>query len=276
VTGLGSALRRKKLLMAEDHESSRRSLRQMVIPWGMDAEFAVDAAGLLTRLDQTPPPDVLLLDRELPGVEIEKLLTQIRALPAGKSLPLVLLSTQRLRTSDTVMQELGITQSVSKPARRSSLFEALTRAVTSVDATRKPLSRTDLDATLAMQMPLRILLADDNPVNLKVGQSYLHKMGYRPEMAANGREVLSALEQHPFDIVILDVQMPEMDGFEAAREIRSRYTEEKRPKIIAITGNAMEGDREKCLEAGMDDYISKPVRPKELEAALRRWGKPKG
>ncbi len=276
VTGLGSALRRKKLLVVEDHESSRKSLRQMVIPWGMDAEFAVDSASLLTRLSQTPLPDLVLLDRELPGVEMEKLLAKIRALPAGKSLPLALLSTQRLRSSDTVMQELGITQSVSKPARRSSLFEALTRTMTSVDATPKPLSRTDLDATLAMQMPLRILLADDNPVNLKVGQSYLHKMGYRPEMAANGREVLSALEQHPFDIVILDVQMPEMDGFEAAREIRSRYTEEKRPKIIAITGNAMEGDREKCLEAGMDDYISKPVRPKELEAVLRRWGKPKG
>jgi signal transduction histidine kinase len=274
-TGSGTVLRKKRLLIVEDHEASRKSLRQMAIPWGMEVEFAVDAAGLLARLKQTPLPDLVLLDRELPGTEGEKLLAQIRAVPEGAALVIVLLSIHRLRTSDQVLQDLGITQSVPKPARRAALYEALTRAITSVDATRRPLAVTELNSMLAMQMPLRILLADDNPVNLKVGQSYLQKMGYRPELAANGQEVLAALEQHPFDLVILDVQMPVMDGFTAAREIRARYTEANRPKMIAITGNAMEGDREKCLEAGMDDYISKPVRPKELEAALRRWGKPK-
>lgn len=275
VTGTGSALRRKKLLVLEDHAPSRQSLRQMVVPWGMEVDFASDAAALVTRLGQAPAPHLLLLDRELPNTEVEKLVAQIRAHPAGVTLPIVLLSTQRLRSSDEVLRGFGITQSVLKPARRSALYESLTRAITAADAVPKALASTDLDGTMASQMPLRILLADDNPVNLKVGQSYLHKMGYRPELAANGLEVLAALEHHPFDLVILDVQMPEMDGFTAAREIRKRYPDAKRPKIIAITGNAMEGDREKCLEAGMDDYISKPVRPKELESALRRWGKPK-
>jgi len=275
-TGSGTVLRKKRLLIVEDHEASRKSLRQMAIPWGMDVELAPDAAGLLARLNQSPLPDLVLLDRELPGTEAEKLLAQIRALPGGKALVIVLLSVQRLRASDQVLHDLGITQSVPKPARRAAFYEALTRSITSVDATRRPLAATELDITLAMQMPLRILLADDNPVNLKVGQTYLQKMGYRPELAANGLEVLAALEQHPFDLVILDVQMPEMDGYTAAQKIRARYSEANRPKIIAITGNAMEGDREKCLDAGMDDYISKPVRPKELEAALRRWGKPKG
>ncbi|HEY1173948.1 MAG TPA: response regulator [Verrucomicrobiae bacterium] len=275
VTGTGSALRRKKLLVLEDHAPSCQSLRQMVIPWGMDVDFASDAETLLARLGQAPAPHLLLIDRELPNTQVEKLVTQIRAHEVGVTLPVVLLSVQRLRSSDDVLRGFGITQSVLKPARRSALYESLTRAVSVADAAPKPLASTDLDTTLAAQMPLRILLADDNPVNLKVGQSYLHKMGYRPELAANGFEVLAALEQHPFDLVILDVQMPEMDGFTAAREIRKRYSDDKRPKIIAITGNAMEGDREKCLEAGMDDYISKPVRPKEIEAALRRWGKQK-
>ena len=273
VTGVGSALSRKRLLVAEDHEATRQSLRKMVIPWGMDVEFATDATALLARLEQEPEPDVLILDRELPDIDAEKLVAQIRDLPAGKSLPVVLLSHQRLRSSDEVMQGLGVTHCLAKPARRASLFDVLTRALANSDDTRRPLKSSGLDQTLAMQMPLRILLADDNPINLKVGQSYLQKMGYRPELASNGKEVLTALENHPFEVVILDVQMPVMDGYEAAREIRKRYGNEKRPKLIAITGNAMEGDREKCLEAGMDDYITKPVRPRELEAVLRRWGK---
>jgi len=97
-------------------------------------------------------------------------------------------------------------------------------------------------------------------------------MGYRPEMANNGLEVIQALELKPFDLVLMDVQMPEMDGYEAARQICDRWPDQ-RPRLIAMTGNAMQGDREKCLLAGMDDYIAKPVRPKELEAALLRWGK---
>jgi signal transduction histidine kinase len=273
VTGTGSTLSRKRLLVAEDHEASRQALRKMAIPWGMEVEFATDATSLLARLEQGPLPDVLLLDRELPDTDAEKLLAQIRELPTGKSLPVVLLSKQRLRSSDEAMIGLGVTHCVAKPARRSSLFDSLTRILTDTEDTRRPLKASNLDQTLAMQMPLRILLADDNPINLKVGQSYLQKMGYRPELVANGKEVLAALENHPFEVIILDVQMPVMDGYETAREIRKRYPGEKGPRLIAVTGNAMEGDREKCLEAGMDDYITKPVRPKELEAVLRHWGK---
>jgi len=273
VTGSGTTLHRKRLLIVEDHEPSRMAIRQAAIPWGMEVKHVANEREALEALSWETAPDVLLLDRELPGVTAEKLIAQIRSLPSGHKLPIVLLAAQRLRPTDKALVDLGIHLCVSKPARRSNLFDCLTRAVSGQEASRKVPVASELDRSLALQMPLRILLADDNPVNLKVGQSYLQKMGYRPEVAANGREVLHALEQHPFDIVILDVQMPEMDGYEAAREIRRRYTEATRPKLIAITGNAMEGDREKCLEAGMDDYISKPVRPKELESMLRRWGK---
>ncbi len=117
-----------------------------------------------------------------------------------------------------------------------------------------------------------MLLADDNPINQKVGISVLHKLGYRADVAHNGIEVLKALEQKAYDILFLDVQMPEMDGLEAARRICQRWPAEKRPRIIAMTGNALMGDRERCLQAGMDDYISKPVRIGELQSALERWG----
>jgi CheY-like chemotaxis protein len=119
---------------------------------------------------------------------------------------------------------------------------------------------------------LRLLLADDNPINQKVGLSVLQKLGYRADVANNGIEVLRALEQKVYDLVFLDVQMPEMDGLEAARRICQRWPSDKRPRIVAMTGNALMGDREKCLQAGMDDYISKPVRIFELQSTLERWG----
>ena len=144
-----------------------------------------------------------------------------------------------------------------------------------VQREKKAPTAPTLDPDLARRLPLRLLLADDNPINQKVGLSVLHKLGYRADLANNGLEVLKALEQKAYDILFLDVQMPEMDGLEAARQICQRWPAEKRPRIIAMTGNALMGDREKCLQAGMDDYISKPVRIGELQSALERWGRMK-
>ena len=115
------------------------------------------------------------------------------------------------------------------------------------------------------------MLADDNPINQKVGLSVLQKLGYRADVANNGIEVLSALEQKAYDIIFLDVQMPEMDGLEATRQICQRWSRERRPCLIAMTGNALMGDREKCLEAGASDYIAKPVNTEQLLSLLRVW-----
>jgi CheY-like chemotaxis protein/HPt (histidine-containing phosphotransfer) domain-containing protein len=153
------------------------------------------------------------------------------------------------------------------------LLDALCRALSvHVQREKKAPVAPTLDPDLARRLPLRLLLADDNPINQKVTLSVLHKLGYRADIANNGLEVLKALEQKAYDILFLDVQMPEMDGLEAARHICQRWPTEKRPCIIAMTGNALTGDREKCLSAGMDDYISKPVRVGDLQSALRRWG----
>jgi CheY-like chemotaxis protein len=128
-----------------------------------------------------------------------------------------------------------------------------------------------VDAHLAENIPLRILLADDSEINLKVGQAYFRKMGYQIATASNGVEVLQALERQPYDAVFLDVQMPEMDGYEAARQIKLRWPEGDRPRLIAMTGNVMEGERERCIASGMDDYIAKPVRIKDIESMICQW-----
>jgi CheY-like chemotaxis protein len=115
-------------------------------------------------------------------------------------------------------------------------------------------------------------VAEDNAINQKLALQMLRKMGYRADVAGNGAEVLQALERQPYDVVLMDVQMPEIDGLEATRRINQQWTPEQRPRIIAMTANAMLGDREACLAAGMDDYISKPIRGRELQIALERWG----
>jgi CheY-like chemotaxis protein/HPt (histidine-containing phosphotransfer) domain-containing protein len=162
---------------------------------------------------------------------------------------------------------------IHKPIRPAQLLESLCRAlgVQSQREKKAPLAPT-LDGNFARRMPLRVLLADDNPINQKVGLSVLHKLGYRADVVNNGLEVMKSLQDRAYDVLFLDVQMPEMDGLECARQICDRWTRDRRPVIIAMTGNALLGDREKCLASGMDDYISKPVRIAELQAALERWG----
>ncbi len=131
-------------------------------------------------------------------------------------------------------------------------------------------TQTQNDLELSQLPALHILLAEDNPVNQKVALQMLRKIGYEADVAANGFEVLQALERHPYDVILMDVQMPEMDGLEAAKRIRERW--HNRPKIIAITAYALEGDMDKCLDAGMDDYISKPIQMDELRGKLVKWG----
>jgi CheY-like chemotaxis protein len=133
---------------------------------------------------------------------------------------------------------------------------------------RSPASSTVIDPEMAAHSPLRILLAEDNLVNQKLALRLLSQMGYQADVAANGLEAIQAVERQPYDVILMDVQMPEMDGLEATRRLCAQIPASKRPHIIAMTANAMQGDREMCLQAGMDDYLSKPIRVEELVRAL--------
>ena len=263
----------KRLLVVEDSPTNRRIIAQRTEQWGMSVETVTTAADALKSLSGSGSFDAALLDDQLPDRDGLSLAKDIRSLPSGRFLPLLLLSSVRRRSDETRPLDMGIIVSVHKPIRPAQLLDSLCR-VLCVQMQREKKSQVAplLDVSFARRLPLRVLLADDNSINQKVGLSVLGKLGYRADVVSNGREVMAALEAKAYDVLFLDVQMPEMDGLECARQISTRWTRDKRPVVIAMTGNALLGDREKCLAAGMDDYISKPVRIAELQAALERWG----
>ena len=266
----------KRVLVIEDNETNRRLLYHRLSQWGLTPELAASHHEALDFAKRGVPFDAVLLDLQLPGTDPLDLAAQMRRQSPGDSLPIVPLTSIRLRGDDPRPMQLGLSVFIYKPLRPAQMLESLYRALgVQVQREKRAPASPALDANFARKHPLRLLLADDNPINQKVGLSLLQKLGYRADVAANGLEVLKALEQKVYDLVFLDVQMPEMDGLEASRQIRQRWQEKRRPRIIAMTGNALLGDREKCLEAGMDDYISKPVRIGELQAALERWANAK-
>ncbi|MGZ5278010.1 MAG: response regulator, partial [Caldimonas sp.] len=159
---------------------------------------------------------------------------------------------------------------LSKPLRQSQLFDTLVGLLghDSAPVAARTKVKSTIDAEMAARHPLRILLAEDNVVNQKLALRLLQQMGYRADLASNGIEAIECVERQPYDVVLMDVQMPEMDGLEAARRITRRWSERERPRIVAMTANAMQGDREECMGAGMDDYIAKPIRVEQLIASL--------
>ncbi len=263
----------RRLLVVEDNATNQQILNYRGRQWGMEVECAGTGADALRLVTEAKPFDLFIVDLQLPGCDGLELARELHSVPVASGVPVLLLSAQRLRGDDPRPAEAGIAGYVSKPIRPAQLLETLCRAMSiQLQREKKPPAAPVLDSSLAHRLPLRLLLADDNPINQKVGLSVLHKLGYRADLANNGLEVLKALEQKAYDVLFLDVQMPEMDGLETAREVCRRWPPERRPVIVAMTGNALMGDREKCLAAGMDDYISKPVRVSDLQAALEHWG----
>lgn len=160
---------------------------------------------------------------------------------------------------------------VAKPVRTAALVRTLRKLLSPARVSIPPFAPSRTEKRLGDEIPLNILLVEDNPVNQKVGLRFLERLGYRADSAGNGLEAVNILETRSYDLVLMDLQMPEMDGLEASRQIRRRLPQDRQPKIIALTANALQGDRELCLSAGMDDYITKPVKPMEISQAIRRY-----
>jgi len=205
------------------------------------------------------------LDMHMPEMDGAALARRIRE--AGNPMPLVLFSS--LGRRETAAEGL-FAATLAKPLRQSQLFDTLVTLLGTERAVRhvEPKARPTLDPQMAGRHPLRILLAEDNAVNQKLALRLLAQMGYRADLASNGIEAVESVERQPYDVVLMDVQMPEMDGLEASRRINANHPDGRRPRIVAMTANAMAGDREACLAAGMDDYITKPIRVEALVAAL--------
>ena len=258
----------KRLLIVDDNATNRRILALQTKNWGMLPRDTASPSEALAWLQRGDPFDLAILDYQMPEIDGPGLAAKIRKLRDEKSLPLVLSSSIGIR--DAGMAPGSFNGFLLKPIRPSALFDALITilaAGTTKSEETVPVAR-QMDSEMASTHPLRILVAEDNVVNQKLALRLLSQMGYRADVAANGLEAIRSLERQTYDVILMDVQMPEMDGLEASRQICARWPREVRPQIIAMTANAMQGDREMCLEAGMDDYISKPVRVNELVSAL--------
>ncbi len=258
----------RRILIVDDNETNRRILTLQAQNWGMRPRSAAEGTTALEWIRRGDPFDVAILDMQMPNMDGIALAAAIRIHRNAATLPLVMLTSMGRQV---LSDQAHFAAFLAKPIKQSQLhdvligiFDALPRNAAPVVAAQR------LDPHLAERMPLRILIAEDNMVNQKLAVQLLAKMGYRPDVAGNGLEAIQALERQPYDVILMDVQMPEMDGLEATRRICQRWPRADRPHIIAMTADAMQGDREKCLNAGMDDYVTKPVQVAALVVALER------
>jgi GAF domain-containing protein/CheY-like chemotaxis protein len=271
--GEQSQLRGKRILIVDDNATNRRILTRQTQLWGMIAHETESPHEALAWIKRGDSFDVAILDMQMPEMDGVKLAAEVRKLEHGLApLPLVLASS--LGRRELIEGNTTFSVFLLKPIKLSALFDALVSALVKNETTaRSAAVKPQLDPTMAARLPLRILLAEDNAVNQKLALRILSQMGYRADVAGNGIEALEAVHRQDYDVIFMDVQMPEMDGLEATRQIKQSDGAHC-PRIIAMTANATQGDREMCLAAGMDDYIAKPIRVEELVSALSRAASP--
>ncbi|AFY42693.1 PAS domain S-box protein [Nostoc sp. PCC 7107] len=262
----------KRLLIVDDNPTNSKILSLQVQFWQMQTYIAESSAAALALLAQGMEFDIAILDLPRPKIDGLELARAIRQQPGGQNLPLVLLTSLGTPEICRDFNDVGLVVCLNKPIKQSQLHYVLTHTcgnnLLPANISRAYISPFDIH--LAEKMPLRILVAEDSLVNQKVALLMLQKIGYQVDVVGDGREVIQALQHQPYDVVLMDIHMPEMDGLETSQIISQQWEASTRPYIIAITANAMRGDREACLAAGMDDYISKPIQMAELVKALRK------
>jgi signal transduction histidine kinase/DNA-binding response OmpR family regulator len=263
----------KRILAVDDNATNREVLSAYLGSWGCRcgaASGAQEALRMLRQAVETADPfHLVILDQIMPEMDGEAMGRAIKADPALKDTVLVMLTSWGRRGDAARVKEIGFSAYLTKPVKHSQLFDCLVTVLGEGSGRAKQDKKPPLVTrhTLAeAKRRVRILLVEDNIVNQKLAVRLLEKMGYRSDAVGNGREAVEALETVPYDVVLMDVQMPEMDGYEATRVIRSPQSKVRNHEvpIIAMTANAMKGDRERCIEAGMDDYIAKPIEPQKL------------
>ena len=267
-------LQGKRVLIVDDNETNRKILAQQAGSWNMVPLLVGGGAEALEAIHRDPQVDIAILDMQMPEMDGLNLAQELRKIFPEDQLPLILLTSLGWR--DELAHSPIFSACLTKPVRPSQLLDTLVTvfdhraARVNLTGWPSPSSLPYLDPALAARHPLRILVAEDNVINQKVALRTLERLGYRADVAADGKEVLECLHRQFYDLILMDVQMPEMDGITATREIRRRWLVEDQPRIVAMTAHALEGDRDRFLSTGMDDYLSKPVRVEELIAVLER------
>ena len=266
------ALSGKRVLIVDDNSTNRKILSHQVTSWGMVPIATDTGKEALEWLRRGDSFHIAVLDMLMPEMDGMTLSEQISTLPAGHSIPLVMLSSSSEEMDSAQKQRFRAT--LFKPVKASRLFDTFMEIFSPADkamvSSESEEPHSPFDPEMGKRHPLSILLAEDNASNQKLAMIMLERLGYRADIAGNGIEVLEALQRQPYDVVLMDVQMPEMDGLEATRKIRRSVAAELQPHIIALTADAMEEDRKQCFAAGMNDYVSKPIQVQSLVSALNR------
>jgi PAS domain S-box-containing protein len=273
LSGVAPELSTRRVLLVDDNATNRRILEQHLRGWGMHVCVAASGAEALEIIAREGTFDCGVFDMQMPVMDGEALAAAWRARPGATVPPLILVTSMGKRGSGGEKQFVTV---LSKPVKPSLLYDTLVSTFTGASQRRPRSAARSIDHTTAARHPLRILLVEDNPVNQLVAVRMCEKFGYRVDVVGNGLEALAAVNHIPYDTVLMDVHMPEMDGLEATQRIRAAIPADRRPWIVAMTASAMESDRQACFAAGMDDYTPKPVTIDSLEGALSRAWASKG
>ncbi len=265
----------KRMLIVDDNATNRSILSLQAQSWGILPYAYASGQEALAQVREGMSFDVAILDMQMPDMDGLMLAEQLRSLQSAEHLPIIMLTS--LGRGDVDTHNVQFAAFLHKPIKPSQLYNALLPLFADQKYSRSIPSSTEssakqFDTELGRRLPLHILLAEDNTVNQRLALRLLARMGYRADVAGNGLEVLEALQRQSYDVILMDVQMPEMDGLETTRAIHKDVSTKQRPRIIAMTANAMQGDREECLAAGMDDYLTKPIQVKAMQDALERAG----
>ena len=267
-------LMHKRALIVDDNPVNQEILASQTRAWGMQSWIAKSGAEALALLQQNLEVDIAILDMQMPELDGLSLAQKIHEIPAWQDLPLIMLTSIGKYALDSQQVKVHFSAFLNKPVKQSLLFNSLVDVLND-EPTKiryQDPHPAEIDHHLAERLPLKILVAEDNAINQKLALLLLERMGYRADIVANGIEAIDALDRQTYDIILMDVHMPEMDGLAATREI-CRTWQTQKPYIVAMTANAMHGDREQCMQAGMDGYISKPIRVNELIHALEQCGR---
>ena len=258
----------KHILVVENNPASSQALSDFCSGWGAKVDSVKSVSDAIGWIAVGRTYDIALVDSNLPGDTPLEFAKYVRNRYDKQTLPLILIAPPNDRHPKDTVREL-YNLYLTKPITRSRLFDSLMTVLGELNllTIRPEITQNKLGERL----PLRILLAEDNPINQIVATSILDEMAYKADVAENGREVIEMLRKKPYHVIFMDMQMPEMDGLEATRRIREEFPADRQPVIIAMTANAMDSGKQECLAAGMNDYISKPILPETVEAALQHW-----
>jgi len=271
VRGQIPELKSSRVLIVDDNETNRHIFTLQFESWGMIPVTAKSGPEALAIIEEDDEPfDLAVIDMQMPSMDGLELGKAIKALPFKGDVPLIMLTS--LGKISKLPGEVFDAQ-LSKPIKLAELFEEVLRVIAEARNRRSNMADHNIDKNLSAKLPMRILLAEDNITNQDLVITLLSKMGYKIDAVENGRKVLEMLDRKKYDIILMDIQMPVMNGMEATKIICDKYPEHERPKIIAITANAMPGDRERYLNAGMVDYLPKPIKFKDVQSVLIKWGK---